>query len=237
MRAVRLSRRLANPFSRRPRHTGLLDCFLASSAFSACQGYVMRPRSALLAAALPAGSAGCPLARAAWVGRVRPADLGSSTPAYVLDPAGILKPRVRPHGLGTRRPCPRMRLTLTMFLPGLLALATVALGAPSAPSATVRNGTYTGVSVPSFKQELFLGMPYAQPPLPPTLRFAAPAPLNSSWAGTRAADAYSPICIGYPSVGSNDDAGYALSEDCLTLNVVRPAGVHKGSNVPVIVWI
>jgi hypothetical protein len=86
MRTVRPSRRLAHPFSRRPRHAGLLDCFLASSAFSARQGYVMRPCSALLAAALPAGSAGFSGARAAWVGRVRPANLGSSTPACVLDP-------------------------------------------------------------------------------------------------------------------------------------------------------
>jgi acetylcholinesterase len=117
-----------------------------------------------------------------------------------------------------------------MILSGLLALAALTLGAPSA---TVRNGTYTGISVPSFKQELFLGMPYAQPPLPPTLRFAPPAPLNSSWAGTRAANAYSPICIG----SGSDDTGYALSEDCLTLNVVRPVGVKKGSNVPVILWI
>jgi acetylcholinesterase len=104
----------------------------------------------------------------------------------------------------------------------------------TAPSATVKNGTYTGVYVPSFKQDHFLGMPYAQPPIP---RFHPPAPLNASWKGTKQADHYSPICVGYPSGSSNDDVGYDLSEDCLTLNVIRPSGVKKGSNVPVVVWI
>jgi acetylcholinesterase len=127
-----------------------------------------------------------------------------------------------------------MKLAL---LSALLGACSTALGAPTAPTAAVRNGTYAGVSLKSFGQELFLGMPFAQPPLPPQLRMRAPLSLNSSWSGTRAATAYSPICVGYPSGGSSDDRGYALSEDCLTLNVVRPEGVKKGSNVPVILWI
>lgn len=105
------------------------------------------------------------------------------------------------------------------------------------PIVTVLNGTYSGVSVPSFKQELFLGIPYAQPPLPPTLRLRAPQSLNTTWNNTRVADKYSPHCIGYPVSGINDNAGYELSEDCLTLNVVRPAGLRNDSSIPVIVWI
>jgi acetylcholinesterase len=107
----------------------------------------------------------------------------------------------------------------------------------AAPTATIKNGTYTGLSVPSFKQELFLGMPFAQQPLPPQLRLRPPVSLNSSWAGTRNATEYSPICIGYPSGGSNDDFGHQLSEACLTVNVVRPEGIKEGSNIPVVVWI
>jgi acetylcholinesterase len=91
--------------------------------------------------------------------------------------------------------------------------------------------------VPSFKQEHFLGMPYAQQPLPPDLRLRAPQSLNTSWTGTRNATNYSPFCIGYPSVGANDDAGYELSEACLSFNVVRPAGVQADSNLPVVAWI
>jgi acetylcholinesterase len=122
-------------------------------------------------------------------------------------------------------------------LSGALALLALCASAAAAPTATVKNGTYMGLAVPSFKQEHFLGMPYAQQPLPPDLRLRSPRSLNSSWTGARDAMAYSPICIGFPSVGANDDAGYELSEACLTLNVVRPEGVKEGSNVPVVVWI
>jgi acetylcholinesterase len=121
----------------------------------------------------------------------------------------------------------------------LLWLAALLVAAPvrGDPTATVKNGTYAGVSVPSFKQELFLGMPFAQQPVPPLLRLHAPLSLNTSWHGVRDAKTYSPICIGYPSVGSNDDAGYELSEACLTINVVRPVGVKPGQKIPVVAWI
>jgi acetylcholinesterase len=78
-------------------------------------------------------------------------------------------------------------------------------------------------------------MPYAQQPLPPNLRLRAPQSLNASWAGTRNATNYSPICIEYPL--HEDDGGYEMDEACLTFNVVRPAGVQAGSNLPVVAWI
>ncbi|EIN05235.1 alpha/beta-hydrolase [Punctularia strigosozonata HHB-11173 SS5] len=113
----------------------------------------------------------------------------------------------------------------------------VAASPPSVPTVTVKNGTYTGLSLPSFRQELFLGMPYAQQPVPPGLRLRAPLSLNASWTGTRDASAYSPICVGYDVPGAEDDAGFELSEACLTINVVRPEGVEEGSDVPVVVWV
>ncbi|EIN05226.1 alpha/beta-hydrolase [Punctularia strigosozonata HHB-11173 SS5] len=129
-----------------------------------------------------------------------------------------------------------------MYKYHLVALAALtfcygAIPTEATPRATVRNGTYVGFSLPSFEQELFLGMPYAQQPLPPNLRLRPPVSLNTSWNGTRNAMEYSPICIGYPSGGANDDLGHELSEACLTLNIVRPAGIVQGSNVPVVVWI
>ena len=33
------------------------------------------------------------------------------------------------------------------------------------------------------------------------------------------------------------DIGYNSSEDCLTLNVIRPAGVKANAELPVVVWI
>jgi len=64
------------------------------------------------------------------------------------------------------------------------------------PVAKVLNGTYTGVYQPAYQQDFFLGIPFAQPPVG-ELRFRKPKSLNSTWSGTKAADAYSSACVGY----------------------------------------
>ncbi|KZT55556.1 alpha/beta-hydrolase [Calocera cornea HHB12733] len=80
----------------------------------------------------------------------------------------------------------------------------------SAPTVTIKNGTYTGVNLDSFGQQMFLGMPFAQPPVG-DLRLRAPLSLNTSWEGTRNATAYSDICPGY-CTNTCDNAGYPQSE-------------------------
>jgi hypothetical protein len=62
----------------------------------------------------------------------------------------------------------------------------------ASPTANVLNGSYTGVRNEFYNQDLFLGIPYAQPPIS-NLRFRAPVPLNSTWNGTREAVNYSDI--------------------------------------------
>ncbi|KAH8807880.1 triacylglycerol lipase [Xylogone sp. PMI_703] len=111
-------------------------------------------------------------------------------------------------------------------------IATHSKPSHAAPVATVRNGTLRGSYSAQYDQDFFLGIPYAQPPLG-DLRFNLPHSLNSSWHGFKDAVEYSPECIGY----GGDDVGYPSSEDCLTLNVVRPAGVKPNSELPVAVWI
>ncbi|KAJ9137868.1 Carboxylic ester hydrolase [Pleurostoma richardsiae] len=102
------------------------------------------------------------------------------------------------------------------------------------PTVAIKNGSYYGLYLPTYDEDLFLGMPYAQPPTG-DLRFRVPQPLNSSWTGTKNATQYSPECIGY---GSDDWVlGNYVSEDCLTVNVVRPSGVSQGDDLPVAVWI
>lgn len=99
------------------------------------------------------------------------------------------------------------------------------------PTVTVKNGTISGVHSSTYNQDFFLGVPYAQPPVG-ELRFRIPQSLNSSYSSTLEATQYAPECVGY----GGDQIGYPVSEDCLVLNVVRPAG-SEGKDLPVGVWI
>ncbi|KAI2786228.1 hypothetical protein POX_g08610 [Penicillium oxalicum] len=118
---------------------------------------------------------------------------------------------------------------------GFLAFWAVANAAPSAtsaPTAHVANGTYAGLHSPSYNQDFFLGIPYAQQPVG-NLRFRVPQSLNETWKGARDAKEYSDACVGYGS----DSIWYPNSEACLTLNIVRDSSVKDGSKLPVAVWI
>ncbi|KAI9649548.1 hypothetical protein NHQ30_002128 [Ciborinia camelliae] len=100
---------------------------------------------------------------------------------------------------------------------------------PTVPTVTVTNGSYVGKYVPEWQQDQFLGIPYAIPPLG-DLRFARPKSLNTSFTGYRDATHYGHSCYQYGTK-------FNLSEDCLTLNVIRPAGTAPDSNLPVLIWI
>ncbi|KAL2155928.1 hypothetical protein VTH82DRAFT_670, partial [Thermothelomyces myriococcoides] len=95
----------------------------------------------------------------------------------------------------------------------------------TAPVVKVLNGSYAGIHSAEYDQDFFLGMPYAQKPT----RFAVSQPLNSSWEGLRNATAYPKNCMGYGA----DNEGYEMSEDCLYLNIVRPAGISETAGLPV----
>ncbi|KAF2032342.1 carboxylesterase family protein-like protein [Setomelanomma holmii] len=101
----------------------------------------------------------------------------------------------------------------------------------AAPTAKVKNGTYGGLYSAEYDQDYFLGIPYAQPPVG-SLRFRDPVGMNSSWSDVRPATAYSGECYGYGS----DQWNYPVSEDCLYINVIRPAG-HEHEKLPVAFWI
>ena len=104
--------------------------------------------------------------------------------------------------------------------------------------AIINNGTLIGIQNPQFHQDYFLGIPYAQPPLG-SLRFNLPQPINQSWS-KRQAIAYGDWCHSSPlSLPGYTQTGFDHneSEDCLTLNVVRPTGVNDSARLPVLVWI
>jgi para-nitrobenzyl esterase len=50
----------------------------------------------------------------------------------------------------------------------------------------------------------------------------------------RAADRQAPACLQFEPTGVREDQ--ATSEDCLYLDVYRPAGVRRGEKRPVMVW-
>jgi carboxylesterase type B len=116
----------------------------------------------------------------------------------------------------------------------------------SAPTATIKNGTYAGVYNARYDQDFFLGVPFAQVnlkplahnaiqliPAQPPERFSVAEGLNTSWDGVRQATEYSLHCYGY---GWDQDR-FVQSEDCLYLNIIRPAGLKDTSGLPVAAWI
>ena len=77
----------------------------------------------------------------------------------------------------------------------------------------------------------FLGIRYAQPPTG-RLRWVPPKPIQP-WKGVRSAEAYGNRCPA-PASGNGPQS---LTEDCLFLNVQRPATTRSHGRLPVYVWI
>ncbi|MDX6229919.1 MAG: para-nitrobenzyl esterase [Frankiales bacterium] len=121
---------------------------------------------------------------------------------------------------------------------GLLGSATLAQPAAAAskakaaPSPLVKtgNGWLRGVSAGG--ADRFLGVPFAAAPVK-GLRFHAPVP-HSSWKGVRDATRQSPACLQFQPTGVRETQ--AVSEDCLYLDLYRPAGTKPGAKLPVLVW-
>lgn len=105
---------------------------------------------------------------------------------------------------------------------------------PSNPTVQIINGTIQGINLPTYNQDAFLGIPFAEPPLGP-LRFASPVPYNHSWVGEnpKAFQEYGYACI---ASTATDSSVFPQGEDCLTLNVIRPKG-YENAALPVGIWI
>ncbi|GAC1334538.1 MAG: carboxylesterase family protein [Beijerinckiaceae bacterium] len=78
----------------------------------------------------------------------------------------------------------------------------------------------------------FKGIPYAAPPVGP-LRWKAPQPVPP-WRDIRDATKAAPACM---QSRKDFDPHLTTSEDCLYLNVWRPAESQPSSRLPVMVWI
>ncbi|KAL1784470.1 carboxylesterase 1C-like isoform X2 [Sigmodon hispidus] len=129
-----------------------------------------------------------------------------------------------------------------------LAVCTV-WGHPSSPPVVdTVHGKVLGkyVSLEGFTQPVavFLGVPFAKPPLG-SLRFAPPQPAEP-WSFVKNATSYPPMCS-QDAVGGQvlselftnrkESIPLQFSEDCLYLNIYTPADLTKSSRLPVMVWI
>ncbi|KFG77662.1 putative extracellular lipase [Metarhizium anisopliae] len=110
----------------------------------------------------------------------------------------------------------------------------------SVPAVHIRNGTVVGKYIESHNQDAFLGIPFAQPPIG-DLRFNAPQSISEGWKSPLNATAYGAHCINYllglPLDPADLATRYPQSEDCLTINVVRPAGTKPNARLPVLTYI
>ena len=120
------------------------------------------------------------------------------------------------------------------FLPLIATLtlaAPLALAASGGPVVTIDSGKVEGTvsdGVASWK-----GIPFAAPPVG-DLRWRAPQP-TARWGDVRAAAAYAADCMQLPFPSDAAPLGTQPSEDCLYLNVWKPA--NGGAKLPVLVWI
>ncbi|VUC23902.1 unnamed protein product [Clonostachys rosea] len=112
----------------------------------------------------------------------------------------------------------------------LLCVTASSLAHNTAPKAKTLNGTYQGLHLSEWDQDAFLGIPFAQPPVG-NLRYRHPRSINTSFQGTRHADTYGYSCMQYEG-----RLPLNMSEDCLTINIIRPVEKHAAP-VPVLVWI
>src|SRR5437763_17016130 len=119
----------------------------------------------------------------------------------------------------------------------LMRLAAIGAGdAAQRPVVRVDSGQLQGVvdnGVVSYK-----GVPFAAPPVG-ELRWRPPQPV-ARWTGVRQAAEFGADCMqgrfGPPPAAGAPPAP-APSEDCLFLNVWRPASAAPGVKLPVMVWI
>ncbi|KAM5298035.1 carboxylesterase 5A [Glossophaga mutica] len=102
-----------------------------------------------------------------------------------------------------------------------------------------KQATVLGSAMPV---NMFLGVPFAAPPVGP-LRFANPEPMLP-WNGFRDATSYPKLCLqnsdwlpSYEHMLKVHFPNLGVSEDCLYLNIYAPAHADTGAKLPVMVWL
>ncbi|KAK4145100.1 Alpha/Beta hydrolase protein [Dichotomopilus funicola] len=119
----------------------------------------------------------------------------------------------------------------------------------AAPTVTVEGGSIIGSS--RLATEAFKGIPFAKAPVGP-LRLKPPVKPDTPL-GVFHATGYAPACPQFLADNDSNDfltrvidtltdlpffqKALNVSEDCLTIDVIRPAGTKAGDKLPVLFWI
>ncbi|KAF5352295.1 hypothetical protein D9758_011969 [Tetrapyrgos nigripes] len=115
------------------------------------------------------------------------------------------------------------------LLPCLLSLLSASSVVLGVPEVKIGSTTVIGKNIPSLQQEFFGGIPFAEPPVGP-LRLKPPV-----FKDTYDQKILNVTQFGFPCV--QQDLGLdQSSEDCLTLNIYRPAGISSHVSLPVFFW-
>ena len=98
---------------------------------------------------------------------------------------------------------------------------------------STKNGVLEGTRGPGAQLAVFLGVPFADPPVG-DLRFAPPRPA-SNWFGVRRADRFGPRPMQRAVFGDMNFRSEDMDEDCLYLNIWTPAN-SEHDRLPVLVY-
>ncbi|KAK0489148.1 extracellular triacylglycerol lipase precursor [Armillaria novae-zelandiae] len=110
-----------------------------------------------------------------------------------------------------------------------LALCYASL-ARSLPTVQLGTTKLVGADLALSQLEFFGGIPYAEPPLG-ALRLQPPVPKADLGVEVFNASGFGLACL---QAGLPIDA---ISEDCLTINVLRPSGISHSASLPVLFWV
>ncbi|KAI0763529.1 carotenoid ester lipase precursor [Trametes elegans] len=136
------------------------------------------------------------------------------------------------------------------LIPALVGIVLAAPSVPrSPPTVQLDQGTFVGTSDGSTNK--FLGIPFAKPPVG-DLRFNLPVAVDP-YTGTHTVTTFGPSCpqqainFDLPSELAEDAINFIVNsifqlvfpsqEDCLSINVMVPAGTKANAKLPVVAWI